>query len=54
MNKNLLAYLSLIIVCLVWGSTYFAIRIGVATFPPFLFSAIRQIMAGGINPLPVF
>tara|TARA_B100000678_G_scaffold225605_1_gene193358 strand:- start:20 stop:922 length:903 start_codon:yes stop_codon:yes gene_type:complete len=48
MNKNLLAYLSLIIVCLVWGSTYFAIRIGVATFPPFLFSAIRQIMAGGI------
>ncbi|MCL6218948.1 EamA family transporter [Zunongwangia pacifica] len=48
MNKNLLAYLSLSIVCLVWGSTYFAIRIGVATFPPFLFSAIRQIMAGGI------
>ena len=48
MNKNLLAYLSLIIVCLVWGSTYFAIRIGVAAFPPFLFSAIRQIMAGGI------
>ncbi|SFW70632.1 Permease of the drug/metabolite transporter (DMT) superfamily [Sinomicrobium oceani] len=48
MNKNLLAYVSLIIVCLVWGSTYFAIRIGVATFPPFLFSAIRQIMAGGI------
>ncbi|MEE1963891.1 EamA family transporter [Allomuricauda taeanensis] len=48
MNKNLLAYVSLSIVCLVWGSTYFAIRIGVATFPPFLFSAIRQIMAGGI------
>ncbi|WP_268224669.1 EamA family transporter [Sinomicrobium oceani] len=48
MNKNLLAYLSLSMVCLVWCSTYFTIRIGVAIFPLFLISNIRQIMAGGI------
>lgn len=46
-HKNLSAYVALIIVCLVWGTAYFAIRIGVETFPPFLFSAIRQIIAGG-------
>lgn len=48
MSKNALAYGALFIVCLVWGTTYFAIRIGVETFPPFLFSAIRQVIAGGV------
>ncbi|GGH19947.1 drug/metabolite exporter YedA [Sphingobacterium alkalisoli] len=47
-NKNLLAYGALLVVCLVWGTTYFAIRIGVETFPPFLFAAIRQVIAGGV------
>ncbi|MGY4539525.1 drug/metabolite transporter (DMT)-like permease [Mucilaginibacter sp. UYNi724] len=47
-NKNLSAYVALFIVCIVWGTTYFAIRIGVKTFPPFLFSAIRQLIAGGV------
>ncbi|WP_222836542.1 EamA family transporter [Leadbetterella byssophila] len=46
-NKNSLAYGALFIVCIVWGTTYFAIRIGVETFPPFLFAAIRQVVAGG-------
>lgn len=45
-NNNILAYAALFLVCLVWGTTYFAIRIGVETFPPFLFSAIRQVFAG--------
>lgn len=40
------AYLALAIVCVVWGTTYFALRIGVETFPPFLFSGIRQVLAG--------
>lgn len=44
----MLAYGALFVVCLVWGTTYFAIRIGVETFPPFLFSAIRQVLAGAI------
>ncbi|RQP15113.1 MAG: EamA family transporter, partial [Parapedobacter sp.] len=46
-SKNNLAYAALFIVCIVWGTTYFAIRIGVETFPPFLFAAIRQVIAGG-------
>ncbi|MCH4890026.1 EamA family transporter [Acidaminobacter sp. JC074] len=44
-NKGLIAYLS---VCLFWGSTYLAIRIGVKDFPPSLFAAFRFIIAGSI------
>lgn len=40
------AYTALGIVSIVWGTTYFALRIGVETFPPFLFSGIRQVLAG--------
>jgi drug/metabolite transporter (DMT)-like permease len=40
------AYGALGLICLIWGTTYFAIRIGVETFPPFLFTAIRQILSG--------
>lgn len=47
-NKNIIAYLALAVVSIVWGTTYFSIRIGVETFPPFLFSAIRQIIAGSL------
>ena len=43
---NTAAYLALALVCLVWGTTYLALRIGVETFPAFLFSAIRQLTAG--------
>lgn len=46
MKKNLLAYLALAAVCIIWGTTYLAIRIGVMDFPAFLFSGIRQIIAG--------
>jgi drug/metabolite transporter (DMT)-like permease len=46
-HKKLPAYVALSIVCIIWGTAYFAIRIGVETFPPFLFSAIRQVVAGG-------
>lgn len=42
------AYSALAVVCIVWGTTYFALRIGVETFPPFLFSAIRQVWAGSL------
>lgn len=40
------AYTALIVVCIVWGTTYYALLIGVETFPPFLFSGIRQLTAG--------
>ncbi len=45
-KTNLLAYLALAVVCIAWGTTFLAIRIGVLEFPPFLFSAIRQVVAG--------
>jgi drug/metabolite transporter (DMT)-like permease len=46
-NKNLvLAYVALAAVCIIWGTTYLALRIAVTHFPPFLFSGIRQTIAG--------
>ena len=46
-NRNLyIAYVALAAVCLVWGTTYLALRIAVLHFPPFLFTAIRQTVAG--------
>ena len=47
-NKNLLAYLALGAVCVIWGTTYLGLRIGVSQFPPFLFSIIRFLTAGPI------
>jgi drug/metabolite transporter (DMT)-like permease len=44
--KNTKAYLALIIVCVVWGTTYLAMRVGVTSFPAFLFSGIRHTTAG--------
>ncbi len=37
-----------IVVCIVWGSTYLGIRIGVSGFPPGLFTGIRNLIAGAI------
>lgn len=51
MKKNintLTAYAALAAVCLIWGTTYLAMRMGVQHFPPFLFAVIRQLVAGGI------
>jgi drug/metabolite transporter (DMT)-like permease len=41
--KTLLAFA---ILYLVWGSTYLAIRVGVREVPPFLFAAMRFVIAG--------
>ncbi len=46
MKGNGKAYLALIFVCIVWGTTYLAIRIGVKHYPPLLFAGIRQTVAG--------
>lgn len=40
------AYLALITVCIVWGTTYLAMLIGVKGFPAFLFSGLRHFTAG--------
>ena len=41
-----LAYIAFAIVCIVWGTTYLAIRIAVETVPPFLMAAVRYTVAG--------
>ncbi|MDV3308874.1 MAG: EamA family transporter [Cyclobacteriaceae bacterium] len=51
MKKNittLTAYVALAAVCVIWGTTYLAMRVGVQHFPPFLFAVIRQLVAGGL------
>lgn len=47
-HNNLIAYLALGAVCIIWGTTYLALRVGVTQFPPFLFSGIRFLIAGPI------
>lgn len=44
-GKVLFAY---IVVCILWGSTYIAIRIGDRTLPPLLFAGVRFLVAGVI------
>jgi drug/metabolite transporter (DMT)-like permease len=36
------------VLCVVWGSTYLAIRVGVAELPPALFAGIRFLIAGSL------
>lgn len=43
---GLKAYLAWITICIVWGTTYLAIRIGVTDLPPMLFAGLRWIVAG--------
>ena len=40
------AFVAYLIVCIVWGSTYLAIRVGVEHLPPFLFAGVRFLIAG--------
>ena len=42
-GKALIAYL---VVCVFWGSTYLAIKIGVTELPPFLFAGLRFLTGG--------
>src|SRR5271170_623051 len=43
---RLVAWVCLLIVWVVWGSTYLAIRVGVQTMPPLLMAAVRNLVAG--------
>jgi drug/metabolite transporter (DMT)-like permease len=54
-RASLVAWVCLLIVWVVWGSTYLAIRIGVQTMPPLLMAAARNLIAGSIMfPAAVF
>lgn len=43
---NRKAYLALLAICFIWGTTFLAARIGVKTFPPLLFMGSRHFIAG--------
>jgi drug/metabolite transporter (DMT)-like permease len=45
-RAGLVAWIALVIVYIVWGSTYLAIRVGVETMPPLLMAAARNLVAG--------
>ncbi|MBP1760363.1 MAG: DMT(drug/metabolite transporter) superfamily permease [Firmicutes bacterium] len=47
-REELSVILAYIAVCIIWGSTYLAIRIGVSDFPPELFAGIRFLIAGAL------
>ncbi len=40
------AYLCVALICLVWGTTYLVLRVGVMEVPPLLFCGIRKTAAG--------
>ena len=42
------AYVAWVIICVVWGTTYLAIRIALETLPPLLMAAFRCLAAGGL------
>jgi drug/metabolite transporter (DMT)-like permease len=44
----LLAYIALGAICIIWGTTYLALRIGVLHFPAFLFVVLRQLISGSL------
>ena len=47
-SPSLLVIASFFAVYVIWGSTYFAIRIGLGSFPPLLLAGTRHIGAGVI------
>ena len=47
-SGNIRAYSAWAAVCIIWGTTYLAIRIGVEHIPPMLFAGLRWIIAGTI------
>ncbi|MFS8617529.1 MAG: EamA family transporter [Solitalea sp.] len=48
MKEQWRAYLALSSMCIIWGTTYLAMRVGIMDVPPFLFLGIRQVVAGGL------
>jgi drug/metabolite transporter (DMT)-like permease len=42
------AYFAWVVVCVVWGTTYLAIRIALESIPPMLMAAMRWMAAGSI------
>ncbi len=45
-HPRALAYVAFLVVCIVWGTTYLAIRIAIETIPPLLLTGARYTAAG--------
>ena len=48
LTENTKAIFAWINVCVIWGTTYLVIRIGVGHMPPMLFAGIRWVIAGAV------
>jgi hypothetical protein len=48
LTENTKAIIVWLNVCVIWGTTYLVIRIGVGQLPPMLFAGIRWVIAGVI------
>ena len=46
MTQQTLAYAAWLLVCLIWGTTYLAIRVAIDTIPPLLMTSVRWLSAG--------
>jgi drug/metabolite transporter (DMT)-like permease len=46
MSANRRAYLALALICIIWGTTYTAIKYAIEDFPPYLLVGVRQTAAG--------
>jgi drug/metabolite transporter (DMT)-like permease len=42
------AWIAWTAVCIIWGTTYLAIKIGLETIPPFLMGGLRYLLGGGV------
>jgi len=45
-REKLAPYAAWIAVCLLWGTTYLAIRVGLETLHPMIFAGLRFLTAG--------
>lgn len=48
MQPKTAGYFAFAFISIIWGTTYMVTRIGVTHYPPFLFTGLRQLMAGFI------
>ncbi len=48
MTTKTKAYIAWLAICIIWGTTYLVIRVGVQEMPPFLFSGLRWLIAGPV------
>lgn len=48
MSSQRLAWIAWLVVCVVWGTTYVAIKVALTTIPPFVMGGMRFVIAGTV------